>query len=418
MYFDCFSGAAGDMVIGALIDAGLPVDELRRALGSLTIEGYDVTADRVVRAGISATKFSVRTQAGAHHTEKPRPDHEHNHHHEHQHHQQQHHHEHRSLVEIGQLIDRSALSPQGKDRARALFDRLGKAEAAVHQVPLERVHLHEVGALDSIVDVVGAVFGLEWFGVSEFAASALNVGSGTVKCEHGVYPVPAPATARLLEGVPVYASGPPVELVTPTGALLVTAYAGSYGPMPPMSIERIGYGAGNRDFPDRPNVLRVLVGERAESGSFEQVVVLEFEVDDMNPQIFGTLMDSLYAAGALEVFYAPVQMKKNRPGVLVTIVAPPARREAISAAVFRDTTTIGLRFHEMMRERLDREIVSIDTPLGAVRFKVARRAGQVTNAAPEFDDCAALAARHHLAIKDVQAVATKAFLDSSASGRP
>ena len=291
-------------------------------------------------------------------------------------------------------------------------------EAGIHQVPVETVRLHEVGAVDSIVDVVAAVCALEWLAPDRVVASSLNVGSGTVRCEHGELPVPAPATAELLLGVPVYAAGPPAELVTPTGALLVTEYAGAYGPAPPMRVERIGYGAGGRNPAGRPNVLRALLGESLETGAFERVVVLECQIDDMNPQLYGALMERLAAAGALDVFYAPIQMKKNRPGTLVTVVAPPGRREALSDVLFRESTTIGLRVTETERERLDREEIAVETPLGAVRFKLARRGGALRNAAPEFEDCARLAAERRLSIKDVQAIAVKAWLDRNAEAVP
>ena len=292
-----------------------------------------------------------------------------------------------------------------------LFERLAEAEAAIHNTPIERVHLHEVGALDSIIDIVGAVFGLEWFGIDDVVASPLNVGGGTVECAHGVFPVPAPATARLLAAVPVYGNGTS-ELVTPTGALLVTGYARSYGPMPPLRLDGIGYGAGDRDPKDRPNVLRIFRGERTDAAAGHHVVQIECEIDDMNPQLFGPLMDHLSGAGALDVFYSAVQMKKNRPGTLVTVVAPPDRREAITAVLFSHSTTIGVRYQEMQRDTLEREIRSIDTPFGAVRFKVATRGGRVLNASPEFDDCARIATERGLPIKEVQAIATRAWLES------
>ena len=276
------------------------------------------------------------------------------------------------------------------------------------------MHLHEVGAVDSIVDVVAAVRALEWLAPDRVVASPLNVGSGTVECAHGVLPVPAPATAELLVGVPTYAQGPPAELVTPTGALIVTEYADAYGAAPPMRVERIGYGAGYRNPAGRPNVLRALVGEGAETVDIERVVVLECQIDDMNPQLYGALMDRLAAAGALDVFHAPIQMKKNRPGTLVTVVAPPGRREALADVLFRESTTIGLRVTETERERLDREAVAVETPIGAIRIKVARRGGAIRNAAPEFEDCARLAAKQGLSIKDVQAIAVKAWLDRQA----
>jgi hypothetical protein len=313
-------------------------------------------------------------------------------------------------------VDRSALSVDAKARANRLFRRLAETEAAIHQMPVEKVHLHEVGALDSIVDIVGGVFGLEWFGAERIVASPLNVGSGTVVCEHGTLPVPAPATAALIKGVPVYAAGPPGEKLTPTGALLVTEFADEYGVMPSMRVERIGYGAGTRDPKDYPNVLRVLVGDlvgdSAAPSPSDRITVVECEIDDMNPQIFGVLMDRLYDAGAVEVFYTAVQMKKNRPGTHVTVLVPPGRREAVSTALFRDSTTIGLRYSEVARDTLSRELVSVSTRFGDVRCKVARQDGAVTNVAPEFDDCVQLADQHGVPVKDVQAAGLQAYRES------
>lgn len=412
LYFDCFSGASGDMMLGALLDAGLPLDDLRRALGSLTIDGVSVSATRVVRAGVAATKFIVQDGRATPDSRLPTPSHGH-------HHEKAagtavaHAHAHRTLAEINEVIDRSALSASGKARAKALFHRLGEAEAAIHDVPLDRIHLHEVGALDSIIDIVGTVFGLDWFAADRIVSSPLNVGGGMVRSAHGLFPVPAPATVRLLQGAPIYSTGIQSELVTPTGALLVSGYASSYGAVPPMSIERVGYGAGDRDLPDTPNVLRVLVGDAGEDSSIERIVVLECEIDDMNPQLFGPLMDRLYAAGALEVFFAPVQMKKNRPGTLLTILGKPDQRQALSAIVFRETTTIGVRFQEMLRQRLDRESLVVNSPLGPIRFKVARLQGSVANAAPEFEDCVRVASERGLPVKEVQAIAMKAYLEQA-----
>jgi uncharacterized protein (TIGR00299 family) protein len=395
LYFDCFSGAAGDMILGALIDAGLPFDQLKSALGSLGVEGWDITAEKVIRTGITATKFRVHEQAAVTAGAGPATSG----------------HKHYHLAGIKKRIEQSALSDAGKQRARALFDRLAEAEAGIHSMPVEKVHLHEVGALDSIVDIVGSVFALEWFGADRIVVSPLNLGSGTVQTAHGLYPVPAPATLRLVGDAPVYAGPVAAELLTPTGALLLTDYASSYGPMPAMRVSRVGYGAGDRDFPGTPNVLRVVVGEAAAQASRMRVCVIECEIDDMNPQIFGTLMDQLYAAGALDVFYAAVQMKKNRPGTLMTIVARPADRESLVNLVFRESTTIGVRFSEMERECLDRETVEVRTPLGAIRFKVARREGRVLNAQAEYEDLVRLAREHARPIKDVQALAAKAWLE-------
>ena len=395
LYFDCFSGISGDMVLGALIDAGLPFDELKRALGTLAVSGYHVHASRVLRAGVSATKFTV---------------HDHDHAHDHHNHDGHpptghrrtttiiaatgartararagHGHPHRSLPEIFSLIDTSALSAaKGRERAKALFRRLAEAEAAIHQMPVEQVHLHEVGAVDSIIDIVGAVFALEWFGADRIVASPLNVGGGMVQSAHGLFPVPAPATVKLLGDAPIYSGSVQKELVTPTGALIVSSYAESFGPIPAMNVEHVGYGAGDNDFASTPNVLRVLVGRAtaaAQPGA-ERVVVVECEIDDMNPQLFGVAMDRLYAAGALEVFYVSAQMKKNRPGTLLTVVAPPERRDALSEIIFRETTTIGLRYAEVDRECLRRELVTVETPVGAVRIKLAWRDGRLVNAVP------------------------------------
>ena len=432
LYFDCFSGASGDMILGALLDLGLPIEDLRAALGSLAVEGVEVRADRVLRAGVSATKFCVGGDSQEHayphgHAHEHSPPDEHllgstQHPHgstqhprgsnEHPHGSTQHSHgshQHHSLKEIAGFISRSALAAESKQRAIHLFERLAEAEAAIHAMPVEKVHLHEVGALDSIVDIVGCVFGLDQLGVDAIVSSPLNVGSGTVTCAHGVFPVPAPATARLLRGVPIYVGDVQMELVTPTGAVIVTGYAQSYGPLPAMSIDKIGYGAGDRDPSRHPNVLRMIVGQ-ADAAQRHRVVEILCEIDDMNPQLFGPLMDRLLVAGALDVFYAPVQMKKNRPGTLVTVLAPPALREALSAILFTDTTTIGVRYQEMSRECLDREVVTVETPLGAIRFKVASRDGRVLNASPEFDDCARIAAERTLSIKDVYALAMKHWM--------
>lgn len=407
LYFDCFSGAAGDMILGALLDLGLPCAALRAALGDLLPAGSDLVAERVVRAGVSATKFRL-LENGRH---DRRQSDRHGPHHD-QEHRGHSHDGHRTVAEIRTLIGRSGLSTAAKQQAGALFDRLAEAEADVHRVPVEQVHLHEVGALDSIVDIAGTVFGLEWFAADRIVSSPVNVGGGTVACAHGEFPVPAPATLRLLQGVPVYSEGPKVELVTPTGALLVAGYATSFGTLPPMTIERSGYGAGDRELPGRPNVLRVVIGEAASDGATESLVVLECEIDDMNPQLFGVLMDRLLAAGALDVFFTPVQMKKNRPGTLVTVLAPPEQRDALSTIIFSETTTIGLRWHQAERERLEREIRTVKTPHGPARVKIAKRAGAIINAAPEFEDCTRLASTAGISVKDAQALVMKAYLDS------
>ncbi len=410
LYFDCFAGAAGDMIVGALLDAGLPFDELKRALGSLAVEGWDVSADKVLKTGVTATKFRVHDHshslagphahshaAGAHHDQAAPA----------------HHHDHHSLADIESAIGRSALSGVAKGRAIAMFRRLAEAEAAIHGMPVEKVHLHEVGAIDSIIDIVAAVFALEWFGADKIVASPLNLGGGMVRSAHGVFPVPAPATVRLLGKAPVYSSGIQAELLTPTGALILTEYASSFGPVPSMRVDRVGYGAGDRELAETPNVVRVLVGEADAQASAMRVITMECEIDDMNPQIFGVLMDRLYAAGALEVFYSAVQMKKNRPGTLMTVVGRPEQRDTLMGVVFRESTTIGVRYQEMWRECLDRQMITVATALGPVRFKVAKRDGQILNAQPEFDDLAKLASDRGIPVKEVQAIALKGWLDAN-----
>jgi len=348
LYLECASGAAGDMILGALLDAGLPADELRRALGSLGVDA-ELHISKVLRAGVTATHFRVAEKAVAAHAHHDHG-HDHGHHHDHGHdHHHHHHHDHdghRSLKEIAHLIGHSALSTAGKARAVALFRQLAEAEAAIHGLTVDEVHLHEVGALDSIVDIVGAVFAFEWFAIEDIVASPLNVGGGTVEIAHGTFPLPAPATVKLLTGVPVYSTGAQMELVTPTGALLVSNYAKSYGPMPAMTIAAAGYGAGTADRPGVPNVVRVVIGERtalAERAEPGGVLKIECEIDDMSPQLFGPVTERLFAAGALDVFLTSVQMKKGRPGTLLTALVPGDRREAICDVLFRETTTIGVR---------------------------------------------------------------------------
>lgn len=414
LYIDCFSGASGDMLVGACLDAGLPLDALEEAIGGLALDGVSLDARRVVRSGIEGTSFRVLDESG-HPVDGP-----------HESGSSAHRHPHRHLKDVLRLLERARLSPRARTRAESLFRRLAEAEAAVHGIPVERVHFHEVGALDSIIDVVGAVFALEWFGADEIVASPLNTGSGTVRCAHGLMPVPAPATARLIAGVPVYAEGPQTELLTPTGALLVTGHAQRYGPLPPMVIERVGYGAGSRDFPDRPNLLRIVTGTMVQGGPVpvpagpgsetrpvEPLLVLECELDDLNPQVFGVLMTRLLEAGARDVYYTPVQMKKGRPGTLVTVLADPGRREDLLDILFAETTTLGVRIQEAVREVLARESVVVTTSLGPVRVKLGRRRGRIVNVAPEFDDCAQLARAHGVPVKEVLAEALQAWRGGS-----
>jgi uncharacterized protein (TIGR00299 family) protein len=403
LYFDCFSGISGDMALGALLDAGLPFDDLKAALGSLALGDAHVHARKVLRAGVSATKFSVHEHAGGdapHAADCQNQDH-------HVHGSAPHAaHPHRHLSAINKLIDTSALSATARERAKQMFRRLGEAEAAIHQMPIEKVHLHEVGALDSIIDIVGIAS--PWSGRRPIGRVL------AAECRRGWsipptgFPVPAPATVALLGDAPVAAGAVQKTRHAHRGADCHVARLVVRSD-PAMSIERVGYGAGDRDEPATPNALRVMIWPGEIGASTERVCVIECEIDDMNPQIFGVVMERLYAAGALEVFYVPVQMKKNRPGTLLSVVAPPEQRSRMTEVIFRETTTIGLRYSEVDRECLDRQIVPVETPLGTVRFKIASRGGNVINAVPEFEDCAKLAAAHNLPVKEVQALAVRSY---------
>jgi hypothetical protein len=383
VYFDCASGASGDMLLGALVDVGLPLDALSTELAKLPLRGYRLEARKVIRSGLQATKVDVVVE------------------------EQGQHHGHRGLRDILALLDRGGLHATVRERAAGLFRRLAEAEAVVHGTRPEEVHFHEVGAVDSIVDVVGGVIGLAWLRADRFVASPLNLGSGTVTMSHGSFAVPPPATARLVTGVPVYGDGEG-ELLTPTGALLVTGHATSYGGLPPMTPESVGYGAGSRDTAARPNVLRLVVGTAGDQAS-ERVLVLECELDDMSPQLCEPVVARLLDAGALDVFLTPVQMKKGRPGLLLTVLVAPDRRPAVEEVVFAETTTLGVRWQEWQRTVLDREVVTVETAYGAVGVKLGRRGDRVYNVQPEFEDCRRAAVERSVPVKEVWAAALAGY---------
>lgn len=384
-YLDCASGAAGDMLLGALVDLGLPVESLQRELARLPLGGYRIEAHKVHRAGLHATKVDVIT--GEHGPGLPG----------------------RGLRDILELIDHSTLAGEIKERCAALFRRLAEAEGAVHGTSAESVHFHEVGAVDAIVDIVGGVVGLAWLRAERVVASPLNVGTGTVTMNHGVFPVPPPATARLVQGAPVYGAGEG-ELLTPTGALLVTAHASSYGPMPALTLEAVGHGAGTRDPHGRPNVLRIFVGEeQAPEAAGQRILVLEAAVDDLLPQLCAPVLEHLLAAGALDAYLTPIQMKKGRPGFLITALAELQGREAVEEVLFRETTTLGVRRQEWERTVLEREVVAVATAYGPVGVKVGRRGGRVYNSQPEFEDCQRAAVAAGVPVKEVWAAALAAF---------
>jgi uncharacterized protein (TIGR00299 family) protein len=378
-YLDAFSGISGDMTVGALVDAGAPSDALLDALRSLDT-GARFAVEKTKRAGIAASKFQVIVDGAAR--------------------------THRHLSHILDLLDRSPIRDRAKSAASAVFRRLGEAEAQVHGVSIEKVHFHEVGAIDSIADIVGVCTALDLLGIDEIHASAINVGSGTVKTEHGVLPVPAPATAALLQGKPVYARGPECELTTPTGAALAATLAKSFGPVPAMRIANIGYGAGDRDFKEQPNVLRVLVGERAAAPEATLVSVIEANIDDSSPQVLGYALERLMEAGALDASLSPLQMKKNRPGSLLRVIARPEDQERLARIMFAETSTLGLRIHAAERRIEERRTVEVETPFGKIRVKVSSHGAF----APEYEDCRAIAARTGTPLPQVLAAAHEAYL--------
>lgn len=384
-YFDCFSGISGDMTLGALVDAGCPIDVLRAGLQGLQVPGWEISAEKVWKNGMAATHVRVKTQDT---------------------------HTHRSLTAILGILGSSNLDKLVRERASAIFTKLGEAEAAVHDVPIEKIHFHEVGAVDAIVDIVGACIGFEELRLQKFVCSPLNVGGGTAKMAHGLLPVPAPATARLLLGKPSYSSGVQKELVTPTGAAIVATLCESFGPQPAMKVSAIGYGAGTTDLEGQPNVLRIMVGEvseRAIDSHGGTIRVLEANLDDMNPQIFGYLLDKALAAGALDVFTMPIQMKKSRPGTLVTILCKPEDESKFQEMLFAETTTLGVRSHLVDRRALPREFVKVTTAFGDVRMKISRTDGRVQHASPEFDDCRKLAEEKNVPLHEVMEQAKLRF---------
>jgi len=384
-YFDCFSGISGDMTLGALLDAGVSVDQLRAELHGLNLPGWELSSEKVWKNGMAATHAKVFAQDTT---------------------------THRSLSTILGIIDNSKLSPNVKERTSAIFKKLGEAEAAVHDVPLEKIHFHEVGAVDAIIDIVGACIGFSALAIESFACSPLNVGGGTAKMAHGILPVPAPATARLLLDKPTYSNGVQKELVTPTGAAIVATLCSHFGPQPPMSVSTIGYGAGIADLEGQPNVLRLMVGEAVEqraAAESETIRVLEANLDDMNPQIYGYFLEKALAAGALDVFATPVQMKKNRPGVLVTVLCKPEDEPKFHDMLFAETTTLGVRTYTAERRVLARQWETVHTAFGEVRIKVARLNGHIQQASPEFEDCRKLAGARNVPLQRVMDEAIRAW---------
>jgi uncharacterized protein (TIGR00299 family) protein len=437
-YLECFSGMSGDMFMGALIDAGIAPRLLEETVAALGL-GARLEISRVVRSGISATKVDVWVDGEK---DLPREEYwaqqnvaralspalsqrEHDHHHDHDNSSEvggswagapaPHGHSHgRGLAEIRTIIGKAAIRDTSKNTALAIFEALGAAEAKIHDTSIDKVHFHEVGAVDAMVDIVCAAVGAEALGVDEIVCSPLNVGGGTMQCAHGTFPVPAPAAVELLKGAPVYSTGVQAELVTPTGAAIVKILVKRFAAFPEMKIEKSGYGAGTREFAGHPNVVRLTVGEAASTlaakTASETVTVLEANLDDLNPQVFGYVIERLLEEGALDAFVMPVQMKKNRPGALLTVLCKSADASKLTQLIFVETTTLGVRRRDEVRQTLARRWENVTTEWGEVRIKIASMNGSVTNHAPEYEDCRRIAAEHHVPLKMVMQEASRLYL--------
>ena len=374
-YLDCFSGISGDMFLGALLDAGLPFETLKAALQTLPLEGYRLEMQREERGHLFGTRFLVGVDK-----EKQVE---------------------RGIRDIKKIIEAGHLSNGVKKNSMEVFEAIASEEGKIHNRPPEEIHFHEVGAADSIIDIVGTFVGIEFLGIGFITASSLPLGSGFTETEHGTIPLPAPATVALLKGIPVYDSGLRHELVTPTGAALVKRLAGSFGVMPPMIVENIGYGVGGRNLPDRPNLLRILIGRDQTEDHVETIVMLEANLDDTNPEWMGFIMDRLFEAGALDVVFYPGQMKKNRPGILVQVMAHPQKRDELMDILFRESTTLGIRFRYCQRKVLQRSIDEIDSPWGKILAKKITRPDGSFFFQPEYEACKKIAEKHGLPIKEV-----------------
>jgi uncharacterized protein (TIGR00299 family) protein len=381
-YFDCFAGISGDMILGALVDLGLDLRILEERLKNLRLDGFHLEAHKVKRCALTGTKVEVVVD----------------------HHQ----HAHRHLSHILELIEASDLTSKSKQDCVAIFRRLAEAEAKVHGTSVEQVHFHEVGALDSIVDIVGSAVALNELGLERIYSSPLHLGSGFVMAEHGRLPVPAPGTAELIKGVPTYASDIEGELTTPTGAAIITTLASRFGPMPAMKVESIGYGAGTRENPTLPNLLRVMIGEEEVGLEGDTISILESNIDDMNPQFFELLLERLLEAGALDVYLSPIYMKKSRPAVQLTVLCSGDKVEACTRTILEETTTFGVRISQAMRKKLLREIREVQTRFGPVRVKVGRMGERITDLSPEYEDCKALAKSQQRSVREVYQEAQRA----------
>jgi len=414
-YLDCFAGISGDMLLGALIDAGVDPQILHEATASLNL-GATLKIEKVDRCGISATKVHVldgkdlaeKAPSSDHVSPAKNHDSATSHHHEHV--DPPHHHG-RHLSAIKKIIHASSLSVEVKEKSILTFEVLGVSEAKIHNLPVEKIHFHEVGAIDAIVDIVASTAGLHALQINQWFSSPLNVGGGSIHCAHGRFPVPAPATADLLRNIPTYSQAIEEELVTPTGAALIRTLAPTFGPQPPMRIQQIGYGAGTRNPPKFPNVLRLNIGESSEADESKDVItILETAIDDLNPQVIAHVAEQALVQGALDVLCTPVQMKKNRPGTLITILCPQDKSIPLQQLIFRETTTLGIRIRQEQRITLPRTFTTITTPYGAIRIKTASLENKEVSATPEFEDCRAAAATHNVPVKQVIQSAITTYL--------
>ncbi|MFQ3582000.1 nickel pincer cofactor biosynthesis protein LarC [Chloracidobacterium validum] len=398
IHFDAFAGASGDMIIGALLDAGASFEQLQADLATLRLEGYTLSLQRVKRAAIDCAKFDVTVTAAQPPSHAPHHDHRHDHHG-------------RGFREIATILESADLSARVKDRAKAVFWRLAEVEGRVHGIPPEAVHFHEVGAVDAIVDIVGACLCFEQLGVEHFTSAPLRTGFGLIACAHGQYPIPAPGTAELLKGVPWYAGDIEGEFTTPTGAAIITTLCQHYTPAPTFTVTHIGYGAGTRDTHHLPNALRVFLGGAASAaGEAQQVIsMLEANLDDQSPQQLGYVMEQLLAAGALDVFFTPIHMKKNRPAVLLTVLSRPEDESRLAEIIFRETTTLGIRTRQTARYTLPRRQVQVTTAVGQVRVKVATLADGTEKISPEYEDCRHLAEATGQPLWQIYAAASEAY---------
>jgi len=379
LYFDCFSGISGDMTLGALVDAGVPVEELRKELARIPVKGYELEAEKVKKAGFSATKVNVVVKTGGEG------------------------HGARKWKDLKGLVEKSSLKKEIKQQGLKIFKRLFEAEGRVHGERYDHVHLHELGAVDCIVDIFGSLIGLDILGVNTVYSSALNLGSGTIKSAHGILPVPAPASIELLKGVPVYSSDISFELTTPTGAALISSLSSGFGPLPEMEITATGVGAGNRNFESQANVLRLFMGKSAGSivRPSDSVTVIETNIDDMNPQIYEYVMDMLLKKGALDVFLTNIIMKKGRPGIKLTVLCREDKREALADIIFSETTSIGLRFYNAERKTLERDICKVETGFGKIRVKVSRVGSDKEKVSLEYEDCKKIAKKFKVPLVEV-----------------